>query len=565
MALALAVCVFGTTVVVATASAHWHQQHHPHHHWHHHPSPPPHHPGPLAAAPDTYSTPDGKATIAVEGPEGVLADDEGDEPTIVGNTEPEHGTLELEPNGGFTYTPEAEFAGTDSFEYTIADAVHLYKTDLPPIGNAGGVQLPGGSFGSSLAPVPGHPDEFFGLEDRGPNVEAPDKSAVEPKPGYDPAIARFAFDDGEAELVERIPLRDSSGHPYSGLVNSQAPTGEKVVNLNGKVLAHDPNGYDPEGLVALPDGSFWVSDEYGPFITHFRADGREIQRLSPYDGTLPAELKNRVANRGMEGLTITPDGKTLVGMMQSGLQQPDLPLDSEGKPVDGKKNAPTRIVTYNLRNGETHEYLFMLDEPGPLKTANSEITALSNNTFLIDERDSLFPSATGYKKLWKVSLEGATDVGPEAHVRGAEYKGPEGGLLIGGKTIEATVWGQKTAEAEATLEGDGIAPVSSSLYLDIDELLTKLNSTDAFFDHDKVEGVAVLEGGRRIVISNDNDFGISEVKAAETPSGLPWQLVPKILPATGKQDDGEYLEIDMSSLPAETNKATVTLNVSEGP
>lgn len=520
----------------------------------------------MTANPDSYSTPAGKATLRVEAPEGVLANDEGDEPTIVGNTEPAHGSLELEPNGGFDYTPEAGFAGTDSFEYTIADAVHLYKTDLPPIGNFNGVQLPGGSFGSSLAPVPGNPDEFFGLEDRGPNVEAPDKSAVEPKPGYDPAIARFVFNDGEAELVEEIPLRDSSGHPYSGLVNSEAPTGEKVTNLNGKVLAHDPNGYDPEGLVALPDGTFWVSDEYGPFITHFTAEGREIQRLSPYPEVgngmkpqLPQELQKRVPNRGMEGLTITPDGKTLVGMMQSGLQQADLPAGA-----DGKKNTPTRIVTYNLRNGETHEYLFLLDEPGPLKTANSDITAISNSTFLIDERDGLFPSATGYKKLWEVNLEGATDVGPGAHVKGAEYKATEGGLLIGGKTIEATVWGQKTAEAKTTLEADGIKPAGSTLYLDVDQLLTQLNPTDAFFDHDKVEGVVALEGGKRIILSNDNDFGISEVEASGTESGLPWRLVPKIQPATGKQDDGEYLEINMSALPARTSSTTVTLNVTEG-
>jgi hypothetical protein len=246
-------------------------------------------------------------------------------------------------------------------------------------------------------------------------------------------------------------------------------------------------------------------------------------------------------------------------MMQSALQQPDLPAGA-----DGKKNSPSRIVTYNLYTHQVHEYLFMLDEPGPLKTANSEITALSNNTFLIDERDSLFPSATGYKKLWEVNLEGATDVGPRAHVKGAEYKGAEGGLLIGGKTIDATVWGQKTADATATLEADGIKPVSSSLYLDIDQLVTQLDPTNAFFDHDKVEGVVALEGGRRIILSNDNDFGISEVKASETASGLPWALVPKILPATGKQVDGEYLEIDMSSLPAKTSSATVTLNVTEG-
>jgi hypothetical protein len=575
LALAPAVAVLGAAVAAGPAAAHlsqhqshhappppshWHQPHHPHHQGHHHSSPPPHHQGTLTANADNYST-GSKATFAVEGPQGILANDRGDEPTIVGNTEPQHGSLELEPNGGFTYTPEAGFTGTDSFEYTMADAVHLYKTHLPPFGNFGGVQLTGGSYGSSLAPVPGNPDEFFGLEDRGPNVESADGFAVEPMPSYDPAIARFAFNEGEAELVERIPLRDHDGHPFSGLVNSENPTGEKVENLKGVTLAHDPDGYDPEGLVAMPDGSFWVSDEYGPFITHFDSEGREVQRLSPFNGALPAELAHRVPNRGMEGLTLTPDGKTLVGMMQSGLQQADLPAGA-----DGKKNTPTRIVTYNLYTHQVHEYLFMLDEPGPLKTANSEITALSDNTFLIDERDSLFPSATGYKKLWEVNLEGATDVGPQAHVQNAVYKGSEGGLLINGKTIEATVWSQKTAEAKATLEADHIKPVSSTLYLDVDELLTELNPTDAFFDHDKVEGVAALEGGKQIVISNDNDFGISAVTGTLNPADEevgPWHLVWKEQPATGKQDDGEYLEIDMSDVPAEKSSATVTIDVNE--
>ena len=169
----------------------------------------------------------------------------------------------------------------------------------------------------------------------------------------------------------------------------------------------------------MPDGSFWVSDEYGPFVTHFDSEGREISRLSPFDGALPAELAHRVPNRGMEGLTITPDGKTLVGMMQSALQQTDLPAGT-----DAKKIVPTRIVTYGLYTHQVHEYLFLLDEPATLKTANSEITAISNTTFLIDERDGNFPSATGYKKLWKVSLEGATDVGPQAKVAGATYKVP---------------------------------------------------------------------------------------------------------------------------------------------
>jgi hypothetical protein len=75
--------------------------------------------------------------------------------------------------------------------------------------------------------------------------------------------------------------------------------------------------------------------------------------------------------------------------------------------------------------------------------------------------------------------------------------------------------------------------------------------------------VSALEGGKRIVISNDNDFGISGAEAAPEGSPNKWKLIPKIQPSTGKQDDGEYLEINMSSLPAKTSTATVTINVSE--
>ena len=92
----------------------------------------------------------------------------------------------------------------------------------------------------------------------------------------------------------------------------------------------------------MPDGTFYVSDEYGPYITHFDATGRAIGRLSPLDGSLPVELRNRLPNRGMEGLTITPDGTMLVGMMQSALNQPD------NLAIDPKKINITRLVTYQL-------------------------------------------------------------------------------------------------------------------------------------------------------------------------------------------------------------------------
>jgi len=517
---------------------------------------------PPAAVADSYST-GTVGTLAVDARHGVLANDRGGPLQLVGHTDPAHGSLTLNPDGSFQYIPQIGFSGTDSFTYTVSNAVRLFTTHLPALGQFGGVNVTGSGFGSSLYPDPGHPGLFYGLTDRGPNVSPADGSTdVEPIPTFDPAIGLFRFVGADAVLLRKIPLQDSSGHPYSGLVNSQNVTGETIQDLSGHVLANDPNGYDSEGLVAPPDGTFWVSDEYGPFITHFDSRGRAIQRLSPLDGSLPRELKFRLANRGMEGLTITPDGKVLVGLMQSALQQTDIGT------ADPKKQVPTRIVIYNLRTHALHEYLYLLHDPATTKTANSELTALSDTTFLVDERDGNFPGTTAYKKLWKVDITGATDVGPNEAVPGATYNGAAGGLLIGGSTIEKLTLGQTTAQAAATLAADHITPGSTPAtpYIDVNALLLSLDPQARFFSHDKIEGVAALNGGHEIVISNDSDFGISGVTGASSPNTPPWTLQAKISPVTGKQDDGEYLAIDIdrvnpSTSAAQTSTATVTIHV----
>ena len=528
----------------------------------------PGHPGggtPATAVPDSYTTSD-LGTLAVDPEHGILANDAGGPTQLISHTDPSHGSLTLDPDGSFHYVPELGFTGDDSFTYTIPNAVSLFTDNLPPLGTFGGVSINAGGYGSSVAPVPGHPDEFYGLTDRGPNVSAPDGNDVLPIPSFDPAIGKFLMGpDGQAILLRKIPLQDSSGHPFSGLVNSGNATGETMENLQGHVLANDPDGYDPEGLVAMRDGTFWVSDEYGPYITRFSADGRQLQRLSPLDGSLPRELVNRVPNKGMEGLTITPDGSTLVGLMQSALQQKDLGT------VKATTLAPTRIVTYNLHTHATHEYLYLLHNPATNGTANSEITALSDHTFLVDERDGKFPGPTAFKQLWKIDLDSATDVGPSAHVKDASYDSAHGGLLIGGtqggtgKTIEGLTSGEDTAQAAATLTQAHIAPVSETQFLDVDKLLLSLDPTAAFFDHDKIEGVATTDGGRHLWISNDSDFGIAGV----TNTAAPWQLESKIDPASGLQDNGEYLEVDMSRVDpttsaAGTSTATVTIHVGPG-
>ncbi|WP_433183186.1 esterase-like activity of phytase family protein [Actinoallomurus sp. CA-150999] len=505
----------------------------------------------LRARDDAYRVRAGQA-LDVRG-HGLFRNDSGRPITLISHTSPAHGSLSLNPDGSFRYTPAAGFTGTDTFRYTVSDAVRLYATHLPPLATIGGVKVTSGAYGSALAPVPGSRDEFYGLTDRGPNVDGPNGEKILPLPGFTPSIGRFRLRDGKAVLERTIPLRAADGTPYSGRVNPQATTGENLVDLNGNPLAPSASGYDSEGLVAMRDGSFWVSDEYGPFITHFDRTGRAIARLSPFDGSLPRELANRVPNKGMEGLTITPDGRTLVGIMQSALQQPDVTAKT--------KNITTlRIVTYDLRTRATHEYVYLLDDPKKNSGAVSEITALSDTRFLVDERDgNMEPGA--YKRLFTIDLAGATDVGPRASVPGAVYDAAKGGLLVGAdhKTIDAYVGTDDTATSRSDLAAVGVTPVGKSLGLDLGGLLTGLDPTGGFFGHDKVEGVATTDGGRTLVISNDSDFGVDGVTNATPPYALHVKTLPD-----GRQDDGEYLAIDTTRLPAATSTATVTITVNGG-
>jgi VCBS repeat-containing protein len=78
---------------------------------------------PPVAADDSYST-DEDTVLSVDAADGVLgndsdADGNGLSVSLVGG--PAHGSLVLNADGSFTYTPDADFNGGDSFTYTASD------------------------------------------------------------------------------------------------------------------------------------------------------------------------------------------------------------------------------------------------------------------------------------------------------------------------------------------------------------------------------------------------------------------------------------------------------------
>jgi hypothetical protein len=489
----------------------------------------------------------GAGKVLTISPEQLLAATSGVQSVAFGK--PAHGTLAYGTYGAMIYTPDAGFTGTDRIPVTVSHAVSLYAEDEAPLLIVGEVAVQANAHGSAIAPVPGSADEIYGLSDRGPNVDGPvPGQKVLPVPNFHPQIAKLKLAGGVATLERIITLSAKDGAPLVGVGDPRAATGESFVDLNGDRLAPSDHGLDSEGLVAAPDGTFWVSDEYGPFIVHFDASGKELERLSPFDGSLPMELSLRAPNRGMEGLTVTPDGGTLVGIMQSALNTPGLAGSSKSVPV-------TRIVTVNLANrADVHEYLYPLSDPQRTKVAVSEIAAVSATTFLIDERDDA-PAPNGNKKIYLADIAGATDVGPHSTVPGASYR-PDAGVVINGAPLETFVGTTTDAAATDRLKTAGITVAAKTLKLDLGALLRSLSPNGDFFGHEKIEGLLSRDGGNTLILANDSDFGLAGL-ASDTP---PFQLKPKMLP-NGTQDSGEVLIVDTTKLPATTESVTVPIKV----
>lgn len=389
----------------------------------------------------------------------------------------------------------------------------VMKNDIPDAARKGqSVELRNGAFGSDMAADPKDTNRFYALTDRGPNADIDGqfgKGKIFPTPNYTPKIGHFEIQpDGSIKLINTILLKDTSGKRITGLPNTAnlGGTGETPYQLNGQPVAVDSSkpfdkkinpvklddfGLDSEGLVALSDGTFWVSDEYGPHIVHFDASGKEVGRINAFAQDsrdvlhLPAEFANRRANRGMEGLAVSKDEKTLIGIMQSSMANPtkkqqDLDL--------------TRIVTINLETGKVGQFLYHQDKNG---NSNSGIKSLGHQQFVVIERDGKFlnQDANAQKDIYRIDLSQATDL--EAIPTSEHLKQDEKlGLLIDGKTVEQYV----QENGWESLKQHKIQPVEK-------KLVTNLAKT-IHYPHDKLEGMWVIDDSH-IAILNDDDFAIA--------------------------------------------------------
>jgi hypothetical protein len=236
--------------------------------------------------------------------------------------------------------------------------------------------------------------------------------------------------------------------------------------------------YDPESLVRLDDGSFWLGDEFGPYLLHFSAQGELLEPPLRVAGAvapeyasdeLPATLRS---SRGFENLGSSPDGALLYPMLEGSLPGEDRVLG---------------IYTFNIAarafvmaDGKPARHLYRLDELG---TAVGALRMLDDHRALVVERDSGQGAAAQFKKVFAIDFEQAD----------------ADGLLVKHEVADLL----DTADPD-DLDGDG-----------------KLTFR---FDHQTIESIAVLDDGRLLIV-NDNNYPFGRARSATEPDPTEFILI----------------------------------------
>lgn len=266
-------------------------------------------------------------------------------------------------------------------------------------------------------------------------------------------------------VTDTTLLTEANGTLFTALDTAAGAAGVRAATGSLPALPQGFNGrlsIDAEGIVRLPDGTLYISDEYGPYIYKFSAAGVLQAAIRPPAAFIPQRAGadsfasnnpapgqpapvpldptvGRQNNQGLEGLTLSPDGKTLFALLQSAARQ------DGGTGGTSTSRFNTRLLAYDI-SGATPalkgEYVLQLPTyrtpaGATVVAAQSEILAISNTQFLVLARDSGFghtyPVATSiYRKILIYDTAAATNLA------GTKFDNPANPIAVAG-VLDASI------------------------------------------------------------------------------------------------------------------------------
>ncbi|GGX22736.1 glycerophosphoryl diester phosphodiesterase [Streptomyces chartreusis] len=150
--------------------------------------------------------------------------------------------------------------------------------------------------------------------------------------------------------------------------------------------------FDVESIQRMPDGTYWIGDEFGPWLLHFSAKGRLLQAPIALDGVRAPEnpylngaQPNIASSKGFEGLVRSVDGRHLYPLLEG--------------TVTGDTPGDLRFSEFDLRRGKYtgKRYVYRLES-----TANAigDAIAVDRHRFLVIERDGGQGDTAKFKRIY---------------------------------------------------------------------------------------------------------------------------------------------------------------------
>ena len=167
--------------------------------------------------------------------------------------------------------------------------------------------------------------------------------------------------------------------------------------------------FDPESLQRAADGSYWIGEEFGPYLLHFNQNGILLDApftlpnpLNPSQELRSPQNQLNKANinyveplvqrsAGFEGMALSKDGRYLYPLLE--------------KPLLGDRSGQLIIPKFDLqKKAYTGEYYYF--KLADKATNIGDFQMINANEGIIIERDGSQNKLDGYKKLIHVKLKG---------------------------------------------------------------------------------------------------------------------------------------------------------------
>ncbi|MFI6480536.1 esterase-like activity of phytase family protein [Nonomuraea sp. NPDC050663] len=156
--------------------------------------------------------------------------------------------------------------------------------------------------------------------------------------------------------------------------------------------------FDVESIQRAVDGTYWIGDEFGPFLLHFSGRGELLDApiqlpgvKAPENPYLGSEQPNLGRSKGFEGLARSVDQRRLYPLLEG--------------TVTGDEPGTLRMYEYDLRKRRysAQHWTYKLDDPSH---AIGDAIAVDRDRFLIIERDNLQGDAAKVKKIYLAERRG---------------------------------------------------------------------------------------------------------------------------------------------------------------